>query len=133
MVISGRLLTVRSFYKKVKMSQQKLQFRFSQCKDEVKSENSSQVQPNNSSQPKESNVSQHGSAEIPDGPDGLDVSKFVSKWAPLLKLNLSQNYQQTPENSQTDSRKNVENPTSRFPTEINRIEILADLGMSLEQ
>ena len=114
------------------MSQQKLQFRFSQCKDEVKSENSSQVQPNNSSQPKEPNLSQHGSEEIPDGPD--DPSQPSSQatncdvvWTPWF----SQNSQQTPENSQTDSQKNVENPTPRFPTEINLIDP-RDLGMNLD-
>ena len=112
------------------MSQQKLQFRFSQCKYEGESENSSQVQPNDSSQPKESDVSQHGSSELPNGPDNSSqpssqTTNCSELWAP------SQNSQETPENSQNDSQKSAENPTPRFPTEINLIDP-AELGMNLD-
>ena len=112
------------------MSQQNFQFRFSQCKDE--SENSSQVQPNDSSQPKEPNVSQHGSAQLPNGPDNSSqppsqTTNCSELWTPRL----SQNSQKTPENSQNDSQKSVEHSTPRFPTEINLIDP-AELGMNLD-
>ena len=110
------------------MSQQKLQFRFSQCKDE--SENSSQGQPNDSSQPKEPDVPQHGSSELPNGPDkssqaSSQTTNCSDFWSP------SQNSQKTPENSQNESQKSAENPTPRFPTEINLIDP-AELGMNLD-
>ena len=44
---------------------------------------------------------------------------------------LSQNSQKTSENSQNDSQKSAENPTPRFPTEINLIDP-AELGMNLD-
>ena len=110
------------------MSQQKLQFRFSQCKDE--SENSSQVQPNDSSQPKEPDVSQHGSSELPNGPDkSSQASSQTTNCSDLWTS--SQNSQKTPENSQNNSQKSVENPKPRFPTEINLIDP-AELGMNLD-
>ena len=114
------------------MSQQNFQFRFSQCKDEDKSENSSQVQPNDSSQPNEPVVSQHGSSELPNGPDNSSqpssqTTNCSDLWTPWL----SQNSQKTPENSQNDSQKSAENPTPRFPTEINLIDP-AELGMNLD-
>ena len=74
-------------------------------------------------------------SQCKDGPDGPDDSCQPSSqatncdvvWAPWF----SQNSQETPENSQTDSQNNVENPTRRFPTEINLIDT-ADLRMNLD-
>ena len=114
------------------MSQQKLTFRFSQCKDEDESQNSSQVQPNDSSQPKEPDVSQHGSSELPNGPDNSSQpSSQTTNCSDLWTPRLSQNSQKTPENSQKDSQKSAENPAPRFPTEINLIDP-AELGMNLD-
>ena len=105
----------------------KFQFRFSQCKDNDESENSSQVRPNDSSQSNEQAV--HESSERLDGPDN---SSQTSSQTTDSGQPLSENSQETPQNSRetpqnTQSQKCVISPFVNFK----RL-YPADLGMTLE-
>ena len=100
------------------MSQEiKFQFRFSQCRDNDESENSSQVRPNDSSQSNE-----QAGHESSDGPDdsGQTSSQTTDCGQPL-----SENSQETPQNSQ--SQKCVISPF----VNLKRLDP-AELGMTLE-
>ena len=101
------------------MSQEiKFQFRFSQCRDKDESENLSQVQPNDSSQ--SNDQAGYESSEIPDGPDN---SSQTSSQTTDSGQPLSENSQETPQNSQ--SQKCVISPNFQ------RLDP-AELGMTLE-
>ena len=117
------------------MSQEiKFQFRFSQCRENDESENSSQVRPNDSSQSNEQ--AGHESSERLDGPDNLSQtsSQTTDSGGPL-----SENSQGTPQNSQETSQNSRETPQKTQSQKcvispfvnLRRLDP-AELGMTLE-
>ena len=117
------------------MSQEiKLQFRFSQCKDQDESENSSQVQLNDSSQSNEQ--AGHESSERLDGPDN---SSQTSSQTTDSGRPVSENSQETPQNSQETPQNSRETPQNSQSQKcvispfvnLRRLDP-AELGMTLE-
>ena len=110
------------------MSQEiKFQFRFSQCRDNDESENSSQVRPNDSSQSNEQ--AGHESSEKLDGPDNSSQTSSQTtdsgRWVSENSQETPQNSRETPQNTQ--SQKCVISPF----VNLKRLDP-AELGMTLE-